>query len=208
MPPTEATGESALPAEEHTPTATTVVPHRSTRALQRVRIEAALRSRPGESNRAIAGNLGVDDKTVAAVRSALEATAEIPRLMKTIGADGKARRKPPPRAKTAPVANAADLAALAAAVKRDREIDNARFAALERSDAENRKLLGREPPAPTPGSEWALVKEAADLAEYSESGIWNLINRQQIESLTSSTGRTIVRIADLPTKRTSARKCK
>ena len=176
-------------------------------AGRRALIEAALKARPGDSNRAIAADLGVDDKTVAVVRSALEATAEIPRLTKTIGADGKERRKPSPRPRTAPATTAADLAALAAAIKRDREIDNARFFALERSDAENRKLLGREPPAPTPGSEWVFVKEAAGLAGRSESAVWNWIKRGQIKPLTSPTGRTIVRISDLPPKRTAARKC-
>lgn len=38
--------------------------------------------------------LGVSDKTVAAVRDEGETTSEIPKLSKTVGADGKERRKP------------------------------------------------------------------------------------------------------------------
>lgn len=177
------------------------------RADRRAAIKAVLVSRPGVSNRAIAANLGVDHKTVAAVREVAEATGEIPQFETRKGKDGKERRKPPPKPRTASAATATDLAALAAAIKRDREIDNARFAALERSDAENRKLLGREPPAPTLGSEWVFVKEAAGLAGRSESAVWNWIKRGQIKPLTSSTGRTIVRISDLPAKRTAGEKC-
>lgn len=53
-----------------------------------------LKDNPGRSNRQVAQGLGVDDKTVGSVRRALEATAEIPQLDKTLGADGKERRKP------------------------------------------------------------------------------------------------------------------
>jgi hypothetical protein len=177
------------------------------RAGRRAAIEAALMSRPGESNRTIAADLGVSDHTVSTVRESLEATAQIAQFDGTLGRDGKTRRRPPQKPKAAPAATAADLAALAAAIKRDREIDNARFFALERSDAENRKLLGREPPAPTPGSEWVFVKEAAGLAGRSESAVWNWIKRGHIKPLTSPTGRTIVRISDLPAKRTAGEKC-
>jgi hypothetical protein len=47
---------------------------------------------PSKSNRAIAAEAKVDDKTVAAVRGELEATAEIPQLETTTGKDGKKRR--------------------------------------------------------------------------------------------------------------------
>ncbi|MGJ0505673.1 MAG: ParB N-terminal domain-containing protein [Methylocystis sp.] len=43
------------------------------------------------ANNRIGALLGVDDKTVAAVRASMEATSEIPKLEKLIGADGKAR---------------------------------------------------------------------------------------------------------------------
>lgn len=49
---------------------------------------------PDRSNRQVAAELGVDDKTVASARDALERTAEIPQLEKTKDKDGKARRKP------------------------------------------------------------------------------------------------------------------
>jgi hypothetical protein len=177
------------------------------RAERRAAIEAALRSRPGESNRAIAADLGVHHTTVATIREQLVTTGEISQFEKTIGADGKARRRPPPRAKTTPAAAAADLAALAAAVKLDRELTNARLAALEHSDEENRKMLGREPPAPTPGSAWGVVKEAARQTGFSTSAIWNFINRKQAEWMTTPTGRVIVRIASVPPRRSRASKC-
>jgi hypothetical protein len=47
---------------------------------------------PSKSNRAIAADAKVDDKTVGAVRRELEATAEIPQLESTTGKDGKKRR--------------------------------------------------------------------------------------------------------------------
>ena len=56
-----------------------------------------LRETPERSNRQIAAGLGVDDKTVGVTRAALEATAEIPQLERTVGADGKARPSKPLR---------------------------------------------------------------------------------------------------------------
>ena len=49
---------------------------------------------PEQSNRQIARGLGVSDNTVRVVREEGEATAQIAQLNKTIGADGKKRRKP------------------------------------------------------------------------------------------------------------------
>jgi N6-adenosine-specific RNA methylase IME4 len=54
-------------------------------------VEDQLRETPDRSNRQIAVSLGVSDKTVGAARERLEGTAEIPRLEKTVGADGKSR---------------------------------------------------------------------------------------------------------------------
>jgi ParB-like chromosome segregation protein Spo0J len=66
-------------------------------------IEALLKADPTQSNRQIAATAKVDDKTVGAVREKLEATAEIPQLEKTTGADGKTRkRKPKPKASGGP----------------------------------------------------------------------------------------------------------
>lgn len=61
-------------------------------------IEMFLKNDPVQSNRVIAKKTGSDDKTVGTVRKKLESTAEIPRLEKRKGSDGKVRRAdPPPR---------------------------------------------------------------------------------------------------------------
>ena len=54
-------------------------------------IAKILKHQPDLSNRQIAVVAKVNDKTVAPVRVRLEATAEIPQLSKTVGADGRAR---------------------------------------------------------------------------------------------------------------------
>ena len=54
-------------------------------------IAKVLKAKPEASNRQIAKQTKADDKTVAKVRTALEATAEIPQLERTTGADGKDR---------------------------------------------------------------------------------------------------------------------
>ena len=51
------------------------------------------RNSPDWADRRIAEELGVDHKTVGAVRDDLEATGEIPQLDRMVGKDGKARRK-------------------------------------------------------------------------------------------------------------------
>jgi hypothetical protein len=56
-------------------------------------IAKLLKATPEKSNRSIAKLAKADDKTVASVRREKEATAEIPQLEKTTGADGKARNK-------------------------------------------------------------------------------------------------------------------
>jgi N6-adenosine-specific RNA methylase IME4 len=57
-------------------------------AQKRGLIEAQLRDTPGRSNRQIAGGLGVDHKTVGAVRDKLSG-GEIPQLDRVTGSDGK-----------------------------------------------------------------------------------------------------------------------
>jgi hypothetical protein len=57
-------------------------------------IAKVLKARPEASNVTVAKQVKADDKTVAKVRSELEATSEIPRLEKTVGADGKRRARP------------------------------------------------------------------------------------------------------------------
>jgi hypothetical protein len=64
-------------------------------AEKRDLIAKLIKAQPEKSNRQIAKTAKVDDKTVGAVRSELEASAEIPQLEKTIGADGKARKRKP-----------------------------------------------------------------------------------------------------------------
>jgi ParB-like chromosome segregation protein Spo0J len=62
-----------------------------TREQRRQLIEDQLRETPERSDNQIADALGVDDKTVAKRRQHLEATSEIPKLERTVGADGKSR---------------------------------------------------------------------------------------------------------------------
>jgi plasmid stability protein len=77
-----------------------------TQARKREIVAALLKAEPQKSNVAIAKSANVTDKTVAAVRSTLEATSEIPRLTKTTGRDGKARKvkpaKPAPKPRAPP----------------------------------------------------------------------------------------------------------
>jgi hypothetical protein len=54
-------------------------------------IAKLLKMQPERSNNTTAKLAKVDDKTVASVRRELESTSEIPKLGKTVGADGKAR---------------------------------------------------------------------------------------------------------------------
>src|SRR5690606_19840732 len=56
-----------------------------------------LRRHPERADNRIAGEVGVDDKTVAAVRAELEATSEIPKLDYRVGKDGKVRQLPKPK---------------------------------------------------------------------------------------------------------------
>ncbi|MHB2017727.1 MAG: hypothetical protein ACYCW6_12325, partial [Candidatus Xenobia bacterium] len=70
------------------------------RQRRRLAVADALRRDPSLSNRQIAARSAVDDKTVAAVRRALVATAEIPQLGQTVGRDGRRRRVRIPPAAT------------------------------------------------------------------------------------------------------------
>ena len=56
-------------------------------------IAKRLKAAPEKSNNQIAKEVKADDKTVAKVRDDLESTSEIPKLEKTVGADGKARKR-------------------------------------------------------------------------------------------------------------------
>lgn len=63
-------------------------------AAKRTLIEAELKDRPEESNRAIAADLGVNHETVSDARDRLVSTGGIRQLDKTKGRDGKKRKKP------------------------------------------------------------------------------------------------------------------
>jgi hypothetical protein len=69
-----------------------------TPAQRREVVEKMLKMDPTQSNRQVAAQVKVDDKTVASVRAELEASAEIPQLEKTTGKDGKKRRAAKKRA--------------------------------------------------------------------------------------------------------------
>jgi hypothetical protein len=60
-----------------------------TQQQRRDLIAADLKDRPERSNRRVAADLGVDHKTVGAVRDNLEAGGEIPQLKNTVGSTGK-----------------------------------------------------------------------------------------------------------------------
>lgn len=62
-----------------------------TREQRQELIRQQLRETPERSDNSIAKDLGVDHKTVSSQREELEATWEIPKLDRTIGADGKVR---------------------------------------------------------------------------------------------------------------------
>jgi ParB-like nuclease domain len=63
-----------------------------TRQQMQELIGAELKQNANRSNRQIAADFGVDHKTIGRLRSALEATGEIPQLETTVGRDGKTRR--------------------------------------------------------------------------------------------------------------------
>ena len=70
----------------------------ASREATRARIADALRAAPERSDRQHARELAVSDKTVASVRAALVATAEVPQLARTVGADGRSRPARRPQA--------------------------------------------------------------------------------------------------------------
>jgi hypothetical protein len=71
-------------------------------------IAKVIAAKPEASDRQIAKQVKVNHKTVGAARAEMEATGEIPQLNKTVGADGKSRKRP---------AKKSDAAAAAARVK-------------------------------------------------------------------------------------------
>ena len=112
-------------------------------------IAKLLKATPEQSNRAIAKQVKADGKTVAKVRTDLEATAEIPQLEKTAGKDGKkrpARRKAKAATVTAPAAEPAPSVSpdLAESADASAERRKAEYADLDMSQAEkaSAKALG------------------------------------------------------------------
>jgi hypothetical protein len=93
-------------------------------------IARLLKKKPEASNRSIAKQLKVvTDKTVGAVRRAEEATAEIPQLEKTVGADGKTRKRPANKA--APKTKSKPASKPPRNLKRELEAKDAHIAEIE-----------------------------------------------------------------------------
>jgi len=93
-------------------------------------IAKLLKAAPEKSNRQIAETVKADHKTVAAVRSEEEATGEIPQLEKTVGADGKARKRP-----------AKKRAAVPSEIRRDLESKDAHIDELESAREHDKDLV-------------------------------------------------------------------
>jgi hypothetical protein len=85
-----------------------------TRAQVRLLVADQLRDTPKWANNRIGTALGVDSKTVATVRARLEATSEIPKLERLIGADGKSRPTTQPRPPAVTAATVDDLSRILA----------------------------------------------------------------------------------------------
>jgi hypothetical protein len=66
-------------------------------------IAKVLKAKPEASNAAVAKQTKATDKTVAKVRRKLESTSEIPKLNKTVGADGKRRKSPVKKKPDSPI---------------------------------------------------------------------------------------------------------
>src|SRR6266851_3877582 len=72
-----------------------------TREQIRQLVAEQLKDTPNWADNRIAREIGVDGKTVGAVRAKLESTSEIPKLGRLVGADGKERPARRPRARRA-----------------------------------------------------------------------------------------------------------
>jgi hypothetical protein len=104
--------------------------HRRHLSAQKKRelIALLLKANPERSDRAIAADVHVDHKTVAAVRHEGESSGDFPRFEKRTGADGKERKQPTlkllpsPAPKSKPKAPAPSKATKPASLARDEEI--------------------------------------------------------------------------------------
>jgi ParB-like chromosome segregation protein Spo0J len=92
-------GLSEIEKRTHARTLNFVRRFKLTREQIRQIIADQIKDTPDWSNNRIGIVLGVDDKTVASVRADLEATSEIPKLKKRVGADGKTRKTPTTKSK-------------------------------------------------------------------------------------------------------------
>jgi hypothetical protein len=79
---------------------------------------------------------------------------------------------------------------------------SARLSALELIVSDLCKHLGRDPPLPSVGTEWLLIKQAAGKIGYSQSGVRNLMRRRKIEFIKTKAGRILIKGASLPEKST------
>jgi ParB-like chromosome segregation protein Spo0J len=121
---------------------------------QRLQVIEALKDNPERSDRATAKVASVDHKTVAAVRTALQATGEIPQLTKRTGQDGRKRKQPASKSENERLAREGMMAALG----------NRRPAALP------------QPPKP---DDHALLKEALGLVPRADCSPPNFRQRSQ-----------------------------
>jgi hypothetical protein len=97
-----------------------------------------VKAKPERSDNATAKMIGASGKTVTSVRRDLEATSEIPKLDKTVGADGKARpsAKPKPQGKEAQLRAMREQQAAPAAAEREAQPGGVVAAATQRSTVE------------------------------------------------------------------------
>jgi len=154
-----------------------------TREQVRQLIAEQLKDTPNWANSRIAQALGVDDKTVATVRSQMEATSEIPKLDKLIGADGKERSTKRVRQPAITAANLDELKQILDRLAEGVDIDkiegfhsredfftivDASYDPFAHCDAEGRRqwklfmLFGVEPHH----VEWVLQRQFKDPAEW------------------------------------------
>src|SRR5262249_49245573 len=162
-----------------------------------------LKAQPEKSNNAIAKVAKVDDKTVAKVRRDLEATSEIPKLMKTVGAEGKARKqptkKPVEKVEAKPLEeNAADAESSAAVMK-------AAHAALEQPVANVVEMPSGEQSIQI-SAFLTAARQAADSARVDLDGI--RITREMTDLAEAAAGAWRARADDLSERRNRQRELK
>jgi ParB-like chromosome segregation protein Spo0J len=111
-------------------------------------IAKLLAAQPDKSDRAVGKMVGADGKTVAAVRTEMEATAEIPQSETRTGADGKSRKKPKRRAKPLETTTPPASDPMAEPSAPDVEPSAAEVSALETPEPDNGNTASAEAPEP------------------------------------------------------------